>query len=49
MGWMNKKSQFDSQQRNRHFSDIFLLQSVQNMLGPNQPPIQWVPEALSLV
>jgi hypothetical protein len=37
-------SRFDSQQR----LGIFLFTASRMALGPTQPPIQWVPEALSL-
>jgi hypothetical protein len=45
MGSTTKESGFDSQQE----KDIFLFFTVSRLaLGPNQPPIQWVPGTLSL-
>jgi hypothetical protein len=45
MGWMIKVLEFDS----RWWLGIFLFTNMSRMaLGLTQPPIQWVPEALSL-
>jgi hypothetical protein len=42
MGWMTEGSEFPSGVKNLHFS-----MSSRLALGPTQPPIQWVPGALS--
>jgi hypothetical protein len=44
MGWTIRVLEFDSWQG----LGIFLTTVSRMALGPTQPPIQWVPEALSL-
>jgi hypothetical protein len=45
MGWTTEETRFDSQQ-GQEISRCFI--ASRPALGPTQPPIQWVPEDVSL-
>jgi hypothetical protein len=43
MGLTTERSEFESQ----YVQEFYLLHVLQTGSGPTQPPIQWVPEAVS--